>query len=270
MKLLIICRGLVSAACREIVRSFAVFMVTAMLFPCFGWAGAQVATDYWPPFVIESAGGDLKGIDIDLMRLIGKVMHIDFEIKRYPWARCLKRIESGSSDFITGVARSSERARTIVYADVPYFSCRPAFYSLASVNGNIENYEDLHGLRIGYTSNSLYFPEFDEDTSLSKHAADSEQQLLDMLMAGRLDVIIGTDCQVEYDIARRQLADMIHKEPFSPDYRVDLYIGISRKSSWKFRIMELNRILNELVRNGTVDQIANRYFRNMNRSAQSR
>lgn len=228
---------------------------------------AEVATDYWPPFVIESQNGTLQGIDIDLLRVIGKRMDLNFSIKRYPWARCLKRIKAGTSDLITGVAKSEERAATMIFTESPYYSCRPAFYSLAGDSVRVGEYNDLKGKRIGYTRNSLYFPQFDNDTELNKYAANNEKQLLNMLIAGRLSLIVGTDCQVDYDIALRGINEKVVKEPFQPEYKVDLYLGISLKSRWRFRIKELNAILREMVENSTVQNISDRYFNNGHISA---
>lgn len=226
---------------------------------------AKVATDYWPPFRIKQQDNELGGIDIELMDLIGKRMATNFKITRIPWPRCLLYMQSGEQDFMTGIAKTSEREKYILYSEVPYYSCRPSFYVRKGSGVHIRTFEDLQHVRIGYTRNSAYFPQFDADASLNKVDKDSEKQLLDMLIAGRLDVIIGTDCQVDYELIMRQLRGIIEKQPYVSDYSIDLYIGVSRKSRWKFRMPELNKILKELKKQKTVTKIAEKYFgRNTN------
>lgn len=197
---------------------------------------ASVATDYWPPFRIKQQGNKIGGIDIDMMALIGKRMGVDFNITRIPWPRCLLYMKNGKKDFMTGIARTSEREKYIVYSNTPYYSCRPAFYSLQNSGLTINEYEDLKKVKVGYTRNSAYFPRFDADSSLKKIDKDSEKQLLDMLTVSRLDVIIGTDCQVDYELKIRKLQGTIIKQPYTPDHSIDLYIGASKKSRWNFRM----------------------------------
>ncbi|ACS80853.1 substrate-binding periplasmic protein [Maridesulfovibrio salexigens] len=221
---------------------------------------ASVATDYWPPFRIKQQNDKLSGIDIDMMALIGKRMGVDFSITRIPWPRCLLYMKSGKKDFMTGIAKTSEREKYIVYSDTPYYSCRPAFYSLKNSGFIINEYEDLKKVDVGYTRNSAYFPRFDTDSSLKKIDKDSEKQLLDMLTAGRLDVIIGTDCQVDYELNLRNQQGIIVKQPYIPDYSIDLYIGASKKSRWNFRMRELNKVLRELKEEGAIKDIADKYL----------
>ncbi|WP_320174784.1 transporter substrate-binding domain-containing protein [Maridesulfovibrio sp.] len=221
---------------------------------------AAVATDYWPPFRIKLQGDKLGGIDIDMMDLIGKRMGVNFNITRIPWPRCLLYMKNGQKDFMTGIAKNSEREKYIVYSDIPYYSCRPAFYTLKESGFTINKYEDLKRMKIGYTRNSAYFPRFDADSSLYKIDKDSEKQLLDMLTAGRLDVIIGTDCQVDYELRIRKQQGIIVKQPYTPDYSIDLYIGASKKSRWNFRMRELNKVLRELKKQGVIKDIAEKYL----------
>ncbi|CCO25502.1 substrate-binding periplasmic protein [Maridesulfovibrio hydrothermalis] len=237
-------------------------LLLSMCCPAFSVAdSAEVATDLWPPFRIAREDGSLSGIDIDLLALLGKRMHIEFTVERYPWARCLKYMKDGTRDFMTGIAKTAEREEYIIYSEIPYYACRPAFYSRAGRSWSVEKYEDLKGLRVGFTRNSAYFPKFDNDTGLKKNAKNSEKQLLEMLTAGRLDIIIGTDCQVDYDITEKDLDAVIVKEPYVPDYSVDLYIGVSKRSRWRYRMKELNKVIKELVDDGVVQRIARKYIK---------
>ncbi len=221
---------------------------------------AKVATDYWPPFRIKQKDHELIGIDIDMIKLIGERLEVNFIIKRIPWPRCLLYMKSGEQDFMTGIAKTSEREKYITYSEIPYHSCHPAFYSRNGSGVVVQKYDDLKNIKVGFTRNSAYFPKFDTDITLNKFGKDSEKQLLDMLAAGRLDVIIGTDCQVDYELAMRDLQDIIIKQPFVPDYSVDLYIGVSKKSRWKFKMRELNQILKELKKEGAISRIAKKYL----------
>lgn len=219
-----------------------------------------VATDYWPPFRIKGAEG-ITGIDIDLMQIIGKRMGVRVQFHREPWARCLLDMEKGSADLMTGLARTPERERYISYLSPSYYECAPAFYERAGRGGQpIKTYEDLRDVTIGFTRGSAYFEPFDSDTKLTKIPITNEDQLLKMLTEGRLDVIIGTDCQVDYDLTKNNLGKSVRKTPFKPGKSIALFIGMSKLSRFRERAGEIESILRELMEEGTIEAIARKYL----------
>lgn len=220
----------------------------------------KAATDYWPPFRIKNSNGTVSGIDIDLLRLIAEKMGDDIKIDRLPWARCLYYIKRGAEDLMTGVAKTDERSKFMVFSDIPYYSCAPAFYSRCDHRKVVRKYEDLRGQSIGYTRDSAYFFSFDHDRGLKKYAEDKEIQLLEMLDARRLDLIIGTDCQVDYDIVHKGFKGRIVKMPYKPEDKVNLYLGVSRKSDLADRMDKINKVLKELVNSGEIAHITHSYF----------
>jgi hypothetical protein len=93
----------------------------------------------------------------------------------------------------------------------------------------LNDYASLRGLRIGYVLESVYFQPFDSDKALDKVGVSNEQQLLEMLALGRIDALVGTDCQVDYSLLDPKLAGRIVKAAYQPQARTELYIGFSRK-----------------------------------------
>jgi polar amino acid transport system substrate-binding protein len=114
---------------------------------------------------------------------------------------------------------------------------------------------------IGYVLHSAYFDRFDKDDTLNKTGVAGERLLVGMLDRGRLDLMIGTDCQVDYIIKTQGLSGRIVKAAFQPGNSVDLYLGISRKSDWAGRLDEFNVIIKSLVDEGVIDRIASRYYK---------
>ena len=184
---------------------------------------------------------------------------IKIQIQRVPWVRALAMMRDGKADFMSGLARTAEREAFIHYAEPPYAQIRPVFYKLASSPKEIIRYEDLAGHRIGFTRGSAYFEPFDSDTTLDKHSATDETQLLKMLVGQRFDFIIGSDLQADYEIGIRGYKNRIIKADYRPEKSVPLYIGVSRKSAFLPRVEELNRAITELLANGTVTDLLGRY-----------
>lgn len=219
-----------------------------------------IATDYWPPYRIHNSVSEIGGIDRDIMDEVARRMNVRFVWLRRPWARCLSDMEKGEVDIMTGIAKSPEREAYIRYSAIPYDTCAPAFYvKRGHLSRSVVRYKDLQGLRIGFVRDSVYFPQFDADTSLRKIPGNTEDQLVRMLMEKRFDVIIGTDCQVEYDIKLRGLESQIVRTQYVPPKKSDLYIGVSRRSQFQERLSDLNLIIEMMKADGTIARIKSKY-----------
>lgn len=238
----------------------AVFMAV----PIFASEGDEVytiTTDYWPPFRIHDDGNGIVGADTEIMAEVARRMDVTFVWQRRPWARCMIELKAGEADIITGVAKTLERQSYIVYSAIPYYTCSPAFYVKRGYLGfSIVQYKDLKGLSIGLVRDSAYFDQFDKDKTLRKEVGNTEEQLLKMLEEGRLDVIVGTDCQVEYDISKRGLADDIVQTEYRPSKTTDLYVGFSMHSRFLKRLDEFDRVLSDMKREGVIDRIVSKYI----------
>ena len=219
-----------------------------------------VATDEWPPFRIINKSQAFEGFDIDLLEAISNNTDLTFKVKRYPWARALKHLQHHKVDMMTGLAYTKERALYINYVPFPYFVCKPAFYIQKSLNKDIITYQDLYQYKIGFVLNSAYFEPFNSDKKIRRHAVATEGQLLKMAVKGRLDVFVGTDCQVDYEITKKGLWDTFSKASYQPADSVKLFLGVAMNTNPSV-VMKLSHALIELDNSGQLQQIKNKYFK---------
>ena len=217
----------------------------------------RVMTDLWPPFRMEDENGQLQGLDIDLLAELSRRTGLRFDVERAPWARGLAALEQGKADLMTGLARTVERERYIQYLEAPYYACSPRFYANPALATRLDSYEKLRGLRIGHVLESVYFQPFGGDQQLNKVGVSNESQLLQMLARGRIDVLVGTDCQVDYALLTPELGGRIVKAAYRPEARTELYIGFSRQRL--ARLPQLAAALETLLREGWVARAARRY-----------
>lgn len=214
-------------------------------------------TDIWEPFRIKKDNG-LRGIDIEIVTLLENELKIDIKIIQKPWARCLKDMESGTADFMLGLAYTPERAEYIKYLKIPYSQVKPGFFRLKE-SPEVYKYNDLISKKIGYVTGSFYFEKFDSDSSLNKVGLPRESMLPTMLLRGNIDLFVGTDLQVAYELKEKNLAEKIVITQYSPSYHIDLYLGISKKSSLLKDKEKLELIIKKIVESGEVEKIINRY-----------
>lgn len=225
--------------------------------------GAQDITlvavvEVWPPYRIE-AEEELSGIDIDLLKAIEDELDVKIEIQRRPFARALEMIRSGNADIIPGIAYTAERDEYIRYSASSYSVVQPVFYARRDAAPQIRKYEDLYNYRIGYSLNSAYFEPFNSDEELAKLGLSTEAQVLKMLELGRVDVIIGTNPNLAYDIARENLSGELLQTAYVPEPNTPLYLGFPDNGKHPELYRRIDAILQMLIREGRVQSILESY-----------
>jgi polar amino acid transport system substrate-binding protein len=220
-----------------------------------------IATEYWPPFRIsdDASPSGFSGIDIEIINELSKAIGIDVEIQHHPWARALEQIRNGQADMITGIAYTKERDSFMYYIPVSYCSVHPVFYTQKGKGQLIRAYTDLYNNSVGYSIYSVYFEPFDSDPKIKKTGLSSEAQLLQVLALGRIDIIIGTDPNLSYEIARLGYSNVLAPTSYQPSKNTELFITISRKSPIMARSKEIEQILQRLMKEGKIDKIISSY-----------
>jgi polar amino acid transport system substrate-binding protein len=220
-----------------------------------------VVTEHWPPFRIndENSPTGFRGIDIDITHKLSDALGIPIEIQRHPWARSLEQMRSGQADMITGIAHTPERETFMYYIPVSYYAVRPVFYAQKGKGHLIRSYQDLHGPSVGYSLNSAYFKLFDSDSQIKKVGLSTEIQLLQVLALGRMDVTIGTEPNISYDISRLGYRNILEPTDYQPPDKTDLFIALSRKSPAMALAQKIEAALVQMIKNGTIDEIINTY-----------
>lgn len=219
----------------------------------------RVVTDYWPPFRMAGVDGQLQGLDIDLLNELEKRTGLHFEIRLQPWARALEDMRSGQADLMTGLARTAEREQYIDYLEPSYYACAPRLYGAPARAASLASYQQLQGLRIGYVLQSVYFEPFDSDSTLLKVGVKNEEQLLQMLLRGRVELLIGTDCQVDFQLRDPQLAPHLAKLAYQPPASTPLYLGLSRAAGHSDERDLLADTLQQLLHEGWLQRAAGAY-----------
>lgn len=219
----------------------------------------RVVTDYWPPFRMAGVDGQLQGLDIDLLNELQKRTGLRFEVRLLPWARALEEMRNGQADLMSGLARTAERERYIDYLEPSYYSCSPSLYGSAPRAAALDSYEKLQGLRIGYVLQSAYFEPFDSDKRLLKVGVKNEDQLLQMALRGRVELMIGTDCQVDFQLRDPELARRLVKLAYRPPASTRLYLGLASGSGRTAERELLAGALRQLQQEGWLQRAAQAY-----------
>lgn len=218
-------------------------------------------TEIWPPFRIQddSKKHRLTGIDIDIIEGLEEFLNLEIEIIRCPYARALDQIKNGEADIITGVAFTKRRSGFIDYIYPSYFTVGPVFYTQKGRGHLVKNYDDLKKYEVGYSLHSAYFEPFDSDLSLKKVGISTEEQLLKMVAMGRLDLIVGTNPNLQYDIKKYGLEDKLEQAQFVPQKTTPIFLGVSKGHKNEMLKSKIEEYLRKIIANGTLVHITTKY-----------
>ena len=220
-----------------------------------------MVTEEWPPYRMNDpiSPSGFSGIDIDLTLALEKELGIPIEIQRHPWARALAMMDAGQADLITGIARTPEREAYMAYIFPSYSAVRPVFYAPKGRGSEIQTYNDLYGKTIGMSTHSAYFEPFNSDIRLNKVNLSTEIQILNMLALQRIELAIGTDPNMSYDVARLNHGDKVEPTAYQPETNTPLYIALSRNSLAMSMYSQIERALQTLLENQTIEEILSKY-----------
>jgi len=201
----------------------------------------------------------LTGFGVDLMneafaRLGVKVRWIG----HYPWARCMKEVEDGRTDFAYGAYYSEERARRFAYS-VPLRALTPQVFSMRDRPVDVRSKADLKRYAgCGLTGASYAHYDLgpaDLDTGVNTYA-----KLITKLKLGRCDYFV-EELEVILrlkDVGQDLLADedLVHG-PVPDATAPTTHLIAGKASAAAARLPELDAVLIPLIRSGE----AARYWR---------
>lgn len=215
----------------------------------------KVPVNAFPPWIIVDKKG-IHGIDIDILNAVGARMGLRFTYVECPWLRCLRLMEGGAGDLMSGLFRSPDREKYLAYIDPPYYQDPPkVFYTLADRPKAIHKYDDLKGLSIGVVAGTLYFPRFDNDTQLEKQVFHEEPQLVRLLGAGRIDTFISTEVEADILIEKAGLSGRFNKSVLEDAESGESYFALSRLSKHQDLAPALSETIRQLKASGELVRI---------------
>lgn len=117
-------------------------LIVLLSFSSVGYANDEnrpllIVVDPWPPYVIGNEGElATGGIFVEKAREIFDQIGLPYEIRLFPWKRCLQMIQDGNADFILGMTFNEDRLSYVSYPKTPLFTDVAKIFYLK------ENYPD--------------------------------------------------------------------------------------------------------------------------------
>ena len=213
------------------------------------------SADYAPFEYIDTKGsGDFMGIDIEIANAITEKLGYELEIQDMDFSGLISTLQSGQADFVMAAMSATEdRKASADFSDVYYTSKHVV---VSKKDSGIQKVEDLAGLKVGAQMGSIQeekAKELSEGTGFTYESRDRVPLLIQEIMAGNLDAAI-----IEDTVAQGYLEKNKEVEGFTVEDAEGGYAIAFPKESELTE--EFNNALKEMIENGEIDTIVNKYF----------
>lgn len=153
------------------------------------------AEDDWPPYTHRVAGQDEpQGLTPTLVRRAFASQGVNVRFRTMPFARCMHEAAKGSVVACFNATRTAENASRYHWHPTPLFEEELSIFARRNPSGAAPTREltmaDLRGTSVGITVGYTYPTELMSDPRIDRKLANSDEHLLHMLAAGRVDHIL--------------------------------------------------------------------------------
>lgn len=146
------------------------------------------AEDDWPPYSFRKAGtDDIEGFTPDLVREAFKLKGVDVTYLVVPYSRCMSMVKTGKVLACFNTNRNEEIRPDYHWHETPLFIEGVSYFTLSDFQGESLQAEALEGSTVGVTTGYAYSPKFMRNEKIKKFEANSDDHLLKMLIAKRID-----------------------------------------------------------------------------------
>ena len=149
------------------------------------------AEDDWAPYSsIKADKSGPEGFAVDIINAAFKTQGIDAEYVVVPFTRCLHYAKTGITVGCFNATMIESNKNDYYWHPTPLFYEELAVYTHASATANNLTQKDLEGKTLGYTIGYTYPTELMENPNITKFGAKSDNLLIQMAAAQRIDYIL--------------------------------------------------------------------------------
>ncbi len=232
----------------------------------FIWADDE---DYWPA-IYRGENGKPKGIFNDILTEVFARLGIPLKKTVYPWKRAQKMVKDGDADGMVTVY-TKERQAELMATEPIWNISETLFFRRDNPRSckilKINSFEDMQDLRVVDNAGSGWTKEKYKEYGINNIIwAPSVDSAFNMLAKGRADVYIMFNLNAINILSKKRASN----SPLSKGYQNIIAISpefaslpfrllINRNSPFVKRIDDINRVLEEMKKDGTYQRIREKY-----------
>lgn len=149
------------------------------------------AEDDWAPYSSMKADkSGPEGFSPDLVRAVFKLKGVDVKFEAVPFVRCLQMVKTGKAVACFDTTITEENKDEFYWHKTPIFEEDLAIFALSDATQSGLTMSGLEGSTVGITTGYTYPTDFMQNKKIKRFEANSDDHLLKMLLAKRVQFVI--------------------------------------------------------------------------------
>lgn len=205
-----------------------------------------VGDEQFAPYSFVPIGSDQpQGLDVELVEAILGAAGVDYALRLYPWQRVKRMLERGDATLAFQFAGTPER-HAQYHLVGPIRTGSTVF--MTTHKTAIQDWQTLSDLSpyvVGQVRGYAYESSFDRADLGRDTSAQNPRQLVSMLLAGRIDIIVGDRDQLLYFVREQHAEQKVRILP-RPLVQMPRYVAFAKGDTRAQRFAEaLQRLRDE-------------------------
>ncbi|AQZ34784.1 MULTISPECIES: substrate-binding periplasmic protein [Pseudomonadaceae] len=216
-----------------------------------------VGDEQFAPYSFVTAEDDTpRGLDVELVDAVLREAQVPHEIRLYPWERVKRMLDRGEVQMAFQFAGTPQRQQQYELVG-PLRSGSTVFMTTAKTAiSDWQTLDDLSPYVIGQVRGYAYEEDFDRADLARDTSAQNPRQLVSMLLAGRIDIIVGDHTQLLYFIREQRALEQVRVLP-RPLIQMPRFVAFAKGDTERAR--QFSEALVRLRKAGKLDEIQQRW-----------
>lgn len=216
-----------------------------------------VGDEQFAPYSYVSAADDSPlGLDVELVEAVLREAQIPYQLRLYPWERVKRMLDRGEVAMAFQFAGTPERMQQYQLVGPLRTGSTVFMTTHKTAISDWSSLEDLSPYVLGQVRGYAYQSDFDQADLSRDTSAQNPRQLVSMLLAGRIDIIIGDRVQLMYFV-REQRAEQHVRILAKPLVEMPRYVAFAKTD--QARAAQFAAALERARQAGTLDAIYQRW-----------
>ena len=241
------------------------------LFPLFslGYANADtikiVSDTAYAPFEFKDTDQTYKGIDVDIINKVAEIKGWNIQMSYPGFDAAVNAVQAGQADAImAGMTKTKERENVFTMSDT-YYDTKVVIATTKS--NKITKYEELRGKTVGVkngTAAQRFLESIKDKYGFTIKIFDTGDLMNNSLSTGAVNAIMDDKPVIEYAINQGQdLSINMDGEAVG-----SFAFGVKKGSKYEYLVTEFNEALAQMKKDGSLDQIINKWTNSSKTSSQ--
>lgn len=192
--------------------SLALLLLLSPLLHADSWK--VVGDEQFAPYSFVTHDSDQpRGLDVELVEAVLREASVEYQLRLYPWERVKRMLERGETHMAFQFAGTPERQAQ--YELVGPLRTGSTVFMTTSKTSIVDwqNLDDLVPFVVGQVRGYAYESAFDKADLRRDTSAQNPRQLVSMLLAGRIDIIVGDRTQLLYFVQEQRAQKQVRLLP---------------------------------------------------------